>query len=207
MSTPRQLPNYQLFAVILKPDFCQTGSFRAISVTARARIGLMATDIGPVPGTSVSRFFLLLARQVNPESQNKVSVPRRCRTASSEKMTLSGFIDKVTINCYGIAVASAVVCLELARHGTFGYFGAAAILFFSVFNIITQNWRYDRLKKAIEDGGFDERLCTRFMRTPCGRSVVKAALTRTGHPDKYIYLKEQYPLTTQVLLCWCCESN
>jgi hypothetical protein len=165
-----------------------------LSATALAQIGLVATDVGPVPGTSVSLFFLLLARQVNPESENKVSVPRRFEQ-HHPKMTLSGFINKVAINYYGIAVASAVVCLELARHGTFGYFGAAAILFFSAFNIITQNWRYNRLKKSIEEGGFDERLCTRFMRTPCGRSVVKAALTRTGNPDKYIYLEEQYPFT------------
>lgn len=117
------------------------------------------------------------------------------------KMTnsrLDSFIDKVRINVYSIVCVSVVVCLVLANHEDFAQLGIVVVVLGSACNVFNQNTRYHRLKNAIEERGFDEKLCAEFMRKPCGRNVVKTVLKRTGHFDRYPHLQKKFPLKSLI---------
>lgn len=58
-----------------------------------------------------------------------------------------------------------------------------------------QNKRYERLTECLEKNGYKEEFCQLYMNHPCGRSVVKAALKRTGNFEHYTSLKDKFPLT------------
>lgn len=58
-----------------------------------------------------------------------------------------------------------------------------------------QNQRYERLIECLEKKGYKEEFCQLYMDHPCGRSVVKAALKRTGNFEHYAELKDKFPLT------------
>ena len=58
-----------------------------------------------------------------------------------------------------------------------------------------QNKHYQSLTEHLQKEGYKEEFCERYMSYPCGRSVVKTALKRTDHFEKYQELKKKYPLT------------
>src|SRR6266404_5490267 len=113
-------------------------------------------------------------------------------------MKLNELIDKIKINTFSITCNSAIVLGLLTNDSKYAKIAYAWGLAGSSISILSQNRRYDRLKEAIEENGFDERLCAKFMRKPCGRNVVKTVLQRTGNLNKYSYLQTKYPLRTLI---------
>jgi len=116
------------------------------------------------------------------------------------------FIDKLQINKFaGFLVTSGLASLIMGC----SYYGDNNIDIFDIFSLVVgaanmgfsfplvkkQNKRYERLTNIIEKKGFNEEVCSRYMDHPCGRSVVKTVLKRTGNFNKYSELKRNYPLT------------
>lgn len=125
-------------------------------------------------------------------------------------MGLDSFIDKIRINKFAECLA-AIGIYNLATE-TAEVFTTQDMDFSDGFNIMVgalnlgmslyfsrkQSHRYEGIVDGINKRGYDERFCSMYMDHPCGRGVVKTALKRTGHFDKYKELKEKYPLTRLV---------
>lgn len=64
----------------------------------------------------------------------------------------------------------------------------------SFFLAAVQNFKYDHVMESINKWRYEEKVCATYMKTPCGRSAVKAALKRTGNFEMYRELRDKYPL-------------
>lgn len=121
-------------------------------------------------------------------------------------MSLESIIDKIRINFYAevVAVGSTLTAIYNVRTSedvdikyeliSLG-FCLGVCLGVSLSLSLLQNKKYDSLVGALTRKGYDERLCELYMDHFCGRSVVKAALKRTGNFDHYGDLKNKYPIT------------
>jgi len=125
-------------------------------------------------------------------------------------MILDTFIDKIRVNkfseflvatgIYNLASETAEVFTTHDFDFSDGFYMliGALNLGMSVYFARKQNRRYEGIVEGIENHGYDDRFCSMYMDHPCGRSVVKTALKRTGNFDEYKELKTKYPLTRLV---------
>ena len=127
-------------------------------------------------------------------------------------MGLDTFIDKIRVNKF--AECLAVTGIHHLATGTVEVFTTHDIDFsdefimligalnlgMSIYFARKQNRRYEGIVEGIERHGYDERFFSMYMDHPCGRSVVKTALKRTGNFDKYKELirSKSYPLKSLV---------
>jgi hypothetical protein len=122
-------------------------------------------------------------------------------------MSLDTFIDKIRVNKFAEFLAATgvyILATETAEVFTthdFDFSDGVNILIgafnlgMSLYFARKQNRRYEGIVEGIERQGYDERFCSMYMDHPCGRSVVKTALKRTGNFDEYKELTAKYPLT------------
>ena len=118
-------------------------------------------------------------------------------------MSLEKLLHKIRINFFAEIVAVGIIVPALADflankdeffnnpEHIYSFLGLGVSLLLAKL----QNQKYDKLVHALSRQGYDERLCNIYMDHLCGRSVVKAALKRTGHFDHYADLKKEYPIT------------
>jgi len=123
-------------------------------------------------------------------------------------MGLDTFIDKIRINklAEGIATMGMLILAgktsivfakqEIDYFDGFVIFIGLLNLGISIYHARKQNHSYEKLVDNIERHGYVEEFCSMYMDRPCGRSVVKTALRRTGNIDKYKELKTNYPLVS-----------
>ncbi len=135
-------------------------------------------------------------------------------------MGLDEVLDKIQINKFGIFVgllstsqfATSISCFAYEINNYLGEGfdenSAIRILAGSVTLLVSyvggkpvprivkqQNQRYERLIECLGKKGYKEEFCKLYMNHPCGRSVVKVALKRTGNIEHYAELKDKFPLT------------
>ncbi|MFH1310987.1 MAG: hypothetical protein ABIH65_01120 [Nanoarchaeota archaeon] len=119
-------------------------------------------------------------------------------------MGFGKLLDKIKINKFveaGLAYATCNLFFASNESAiTEGIIKVSSILLVGVSAGIAkiQNLRYDRLVNEINKSGYDERICSLYMNSPCGRSLVKTVLKRTDNFDNYPKLKEKYPITSML---------
>tara|TARA_Y100000034_G_C6773719_1_gene345316 strand:- start:451 stop:825 length:375 start_codon:yes stop_codon:yes gene_type:complete len=120
-------------------------------------------------------------------------------------MGLDSFVDKIRINKCALTLAAvSVTSLGLLASSFVDTDYKLIGLAFSPFSILgiggsfmiglLQNSRYNRLTEIARERGVDKEAFPQYMNHPCGRSVVKAVLKRSGNYNAYPELSEKYPI-------------